>query len=104
MSSSPPPVGSTGTSASFVQVAPVSVDFHRLAPLLLAAYRQLKESTAMFGSAFPVELGRVRFGPKVAPAGGAGGVYAVCPLVCLVNQLTNRVHSDRKSTRLNSSH
>src|ERR1043166_9417478 len=87
MSSSPPPVGSTGTSASFVQVAPVSVDFHRLAPLLLAAYRQLKESTAMFGSAFPVVVSRVCCGRRPPRAGGGGVVYGFCRVVGLVNQL-----------------
>ena len=41
----------------------------------------------MFGSAFPVELGRVTFGPKLAGAGGVGGRYALGPLLCFVNQV-----------------
>ena len=46
---------------------------------------QLWESTVMLGSAALSDPGSLRF-EKVAGAGGAGGIYALCPPVCFAYQ------------------
>src|SRR5436309_9089435 len=92
MSSSPPisPVSSATGFGKMAKLAPLFADFHAIGPPGEAENRQLCESTFMFGSAWPLEFGKVRFVANVALGGDAGGLYALGPAVCLANQVCVR--------------
>src|SRR2546423_11080077 len=92
ISSSPPikPVSSATGFGRRKKLAPLFTDFQATGPPGDAENRQLCESTFMFGSAWPFELGMTKFAAKVAGAGAAGGLKALLASVCLAYQVLVR--------------